>query len=147
MIYSKEDQLIDCEYVRKKSYVNEFLQTFYNEVNMARLRNFTAPPNNADMHRQQTDQLDGNYMRYNPDTDADAMVDAFGLRSLEYTNVQDENDVPADMLPLMNYHSLKMQCDERHRQMKKIVHGMNSEEPESRRAATEHLERYKKRII
>lgn len=136
MIYSKEDELIDCEYVRKKEFVNGFLNQFFNEISTARARNFTTPTNYHKLVHQSMSG-DGEMMEM---SDAAAM-DAFGMRNLEYKQIRDENDVPADILPLMNYNNLKRQCDNRHRQMKRIVHDMNSEHPENRKNATEHLNR------
>lgn len=137
MIYSRDDELIDCEYVREKSFVNGFLNKFYDEIELARSRNFSSPQNN---HHKQSMTGDREYNFYDKPEESDT-DDAFGMRNLEYKQLRHNTDVPDDMLPLMNYKNLKLQCDERHRQMKRIVYDLSSDHEESRRNATEHLER------
>lgn len=145
MIYSKDDELIDCEYVRKKDFVRGFLSKFYGEVDSARARNFTTPPPAMGLrnHRitSSSENIDSELQYSYADADDQSSRDAFGMRTLEYRQLHDDADLPDDMRPLMNYNGLKVQCDNRHRQMKRIVHEMNSEHPESRKNATKHLER------
>lgn len=147
MIYSRDDELIDCEYVREKSFVKGFLNKFYNEVETARSRNFSSPLNNhfkksmtSDHEFQQfTENGQIPYDFYERPEESDD--DAFGMRNLEYKQLQRNTDVPDDMFPLLNYKNLQFQCDERHRQMKSIVYDLSSDHEESRRNATDHLER------
>lgn len=148
MIYSRDDELIDCEYVREKSFVKGFLHKFYNEVETARSRNFSSPLND---HFKKSMTTDREFRQFNENGDIpfdfyekpeeNEFDDAFGMRNLEYKQLRQDVDVPDDMLPLLNYKNLKLQCDERHRQMKNIVHDLNSDHEESRRNATDHLER------
>lgn len=158
MIYSKDDELLDCEYVRQKGFVRGFLKTFYDEVDVARARNFTAPPA---QHKRRHHLLDDTlndfeafsnparslqYAQMEVDEDDDeerseVTSDAFGMRSLEYKEVRREEDLPAELIPLLDYSSLKAQCDVRHKQMKQIVHDMSSEQDDRREAATETLNR------
>lgn len=169
MIYSKDDELIDCEYVRQKSFVRDFLSKFHGEIAVARARNFTAPaPRRRHHHRHHADEdvaltdalqdfraltlgseaqeeVADNGMRRLYDSaeqaDDEAAEDAFGMRTLQYRQLHGASDVPDDMVPLLRYGQLKRQCDERHQQMKRIVHDMASGEADRREAATEHLER------
>lgn len=143
MIYSRDDELIDCEYVRERSFVRGFLNKFYSEVESARSRNFSSStPENYDFNKSPSTDRHGilpfDFQEKSDESDAD---DAFGMRNLEYKQLRQNADVPDDMLPLMNYKNLKLQCDERHRQMKRIVYDLNSDHEESRRNATDHLER------
>lgn len=148
MIYSRDDELIDCEYVREKSFVKGFLNKFYNEVETARSRNFSSPLNNhfkksmtSDREfRQFTKNGEIPYNFYEKPEESE-FDDAFGMRNLEYKQLRHSTDVPDDMFPLLNYNNLKLQCDERHRQMKRIVYDLNSDHVERRRNATDHLER------
>lgn len=146
MIYSKDDELIDCEYVRKKDFVRGFLSKFYDEFDSARARNFTTPPTaiGHKNHRRtmsSSEDIDSELQYSYADANDRTSRDAFGMRTLEYRQLRNDADLPDDMRPLMNYNGLKVQCDNRHRQMKRIVHEMNSEHPESRKNATKHLER------
>lgn len=140
MIYSREDELIDCEYVRERSFVKGFLNKFYNEVETARSRNFSSPQNYDFKQSLAGDHgIPFDFLGKSDESGDD--VDAFGMRNLDYKQLRNSADVPDDMLPLMNYKNLKLQCDERHRQMKRIVYDLNSDHEESRRNATDHLER------
>lgn len=148
MIYSRDDELIDCEYVREKSFVNGFLDKFYNEVEKARSRNFSSPLND---HFKTSMISDREFRQFNENGDIpndfyekpeeSDFDDAFGMRNLEYKQLRNSDDVPDDIMPLLNYKNLKLQCDERHQQMKRIVYDLSSDHEESRRNATEHLER------
>lgn len=154
MIYSKDDELLDCEYVRQKGFVRGFLKTFYDEVDVARARNFSSPspqhqkrhPHlmantlndfealSSPAHALQYDQIDDEY-------DTHDVADAFGMRALKYTVVRGASDLPDELMPLLDYHSLKAQCDVRHKQMQHIVHDLSSEHEERREAATDSLNR------
>ena len=148
MIYSREDELIDCEYVHEKSFVNGFLDKFYKEVDIARSRNFSSPLND---HFQKSMISDREFRQFNENgeipydfyekPEENDIEDAFGMRNLKYKELRHNSDVPDDILPLMNYKNLRIQCDERHRQMKQIVQDLDSHHEERRRNATEHLER------
>lgn len=67
--------------------------------------------------------------------------DAFGLRNLTFHHIWDEADIPDDLKPLMDYSSLKTQCDQRHEQLKRIVNNLSSTSETERNNATEHLSR------
>lgn len=156
MIYSKDDELLDCEYVRQKEFVRGFLKTFYDEVEVARARNFTAPSahhktrhhllddtlNDFEMFSDPANSLKVAHMERDDEEDSDGLTgDAFGMRSLEYKEVRREGDLPAELIPLLDYNRLKAECDVRHKQMKQIVHDMSSEHEERREAATDTLNR------
>ncbi|KAG4070106.1 hypothetical protein HA402_013349 [Bradysia odoriphaga] len=144
MIYSRDDELIDCEYVRERSFVKGFLNKFYDEVETARSRNFSTPQH-YDIRKSMMSGDHGIPFDFQEKSD-ESDDDAFGMRNLEYKQLRQNADVPDDMLPLMNYKNLKLQCDERHRQMKRIVYDLNSDHEESRRNATDHLERKKRSL-
>ncbi|XP_037032405.1 uncharacterized protein LOC119071570 isoform X2 [Bradysia coprophila] len=143
MIYSRDDELIDCEYVRERSFVKGFLNKFYDEVETARSRNFSSPQH-YDIKQSMMSGDHGLPFDFQEADESDN--DAFGMRNLEYKQLRQNADVPDDMLPLMNYKNLKLQCDERHRQMKRIVYDLNSDHEESRRNATDQLERKKRSL-
>jgi secretory phospholipase A2 len=150
MIYSSEKQIIDCDYVRKRSLVREFLDKFYSEVDVARSRNFTSPfpttkkavsehefrdfLENGIIDDEEMNELDGYTSPIYPG-------EAFGLRNLTYIVLHGNSDIPDELRPLLNYHHLKRQCDEKHRQMKQILNNLNSEDSETKEVAEEHLQR------
>lgn len=156
MIYSVDDELIDCEYVRQKGLVYSFLRKFYNEVNSARLRNFTVPinflhnPKSMITNREFQKFIDYDFVAgdvndiiENDGINDEQFDDAFGWRNLKYIEIQNENiDIPNDLKPLLNYQLLKEQCDRKQQQMKEILQDLNSDHEFRVKNATEHLERY-----
>ena len=151
MIYSSANELIDCEYVRKKDLVNDFLRKFFYEIDIARSRNFTTPASMQQQHEQQQRWMDKElydaappayeFNSFGEIVQSENIDDAFGMRNLTYKLLRDESDIPDDIRQIMNYDQLKEQCHTKHREMQKIVHDINSEDEESRITATEHLER------
>lgn len=146
MIYAQGEELIDCEYVRQKSFISDFLKQFYDEVNQAKARNFTTPADSWKNTKPMHQVTDRDFRRFNeeniiPEDYYEPAEDAFGMRNLTYHQIRQDTDLPDDIKPLMNYKHLKAQCDERHRQMQKIVHHMNDENEEKRVAASDHLDR------
>lgn len=157
MIYTSDDELIDCEYIRQKKLVQDFHDKFYTEVDTARARNFTTPLivpqhskpliSNHDFREfiengvvtSEMEELRDNLEGFSSNAYAG---EVFGMRNLTYTKLNDLKDVPSELRKWLSYHQLKEQCDNRHRQMKKIVHKLHSEDPAEKKAAKEHLERY-----
>lgn len=162
MIYSADDDLIDCEYQRQKPLVREFLTKFHREIAEARARNFTVPPP-VTPHRQRhrnaasaSAELSETLRDFHaitgvevPATDTtparttvdDDGAQSFDMRSMQYVRLSGKHDIPANLRPLMQYAELKKQCDQRHTQLKRIVHEMQSSDTDRREAATENLKR------
>lgn len=144
VIYSRDDELIDCEYLTRKSFVNEFTQTFYNEIyragklrNNPLLTNISMVASHQEQKQQHSDEPSSDYSYF----DENENQDVFGLRNLSYHQLWSESDIPDDLRPLMNYDLLKKQCDNRHEQLKHIVDGLGSNDVTERTNATEHLNR------
>lgn len=112
MIYSSTDfDLIDCEYVERREFVEGFLKKFYDELETAdKLRNFAGLSTDDYLA---VDAIDDDNL---DDTDA------FGMRNLTYLHLRTDNDVPTELRTLMDYNSLKAQCDDKHEQ---LMHAAN----------------------
>lgn len=144
IIYSRDDEVIDCEYLTKRSFVNEFTQTFYKEIHRAgKLRNNPLLTNVSLIasYQQQNQHLGESSSTDYSFADENEGDDVFGSRNLSYHQLWSESDIPVDLRPLMNYESLKKQCDLRHEQLKHIVDGLESNDAYERSNATEHLSR------
>jgi hypothetical protein len=154
MIYTNNHELLDCEYITQKSYVYEFIEKFYREYEIAKARNFTAPtkfakPMSAMLSDHEfRDFVDNGVMTSDMDDFVDNLgsvpqfsEDAFGMRNLSHVELKDKTYLPEELAPLMNYQKLKLQCDFRHVQMKKILHQMNGDDMQLKEEAKEKLDR------
>lgn len=133
MIYSSTDfDLIDCEYVGNHEFVDSFLKKFYNEIETAdRLRNFSS-------------LITATYKLYRSQNDlADhfELDDGFAMRNLSYIQLKTDDDVPHELLPLLNYNHLKSQCDSKHQQMLRVINDLKSNRKSEQDNAVEHLSR------
>lgn len=146
MIYSRDDELLDCEYLSEPKFVRQFVTKYYHEVYEAeKARNLSTTSSS----HYQPESVHHNikfrhYMKNEEEstidlTDTDG--DAFGMRNLTYHRLWTEADVPKDLLAIMDYDVLKQQCDERHRQMQRIVNDLGSHNEDTRQNATDHLNR------
>ncbi|XP_055692048.1 uncharacterized protein LOC129795052 isoform X1 [Lutzomyia longipalpis] len=157
-IYSGEDKIIDCEYIRQKHHIEEFISKFNGDVAMAQSQNFT---NN--LHHQYTmphvtkhefrefldnDAIPPSYQMAFEDAedfenfnDAARKSERYGMRNFTFIELKTQQDIPLDLLPLLNIKDIKEQCTARHRELKRIVGGLDSDDEDIKRNATEHLNR------
>lgn len=146
MIYSRDDELLDCEYLSERQFVRQFVTKFYHEVYQAeKARNHSIistsyyQPESVHTNRKFRHYVKNEEVAVIDSTDAND--DAFGMRNLTYHRLWTEADVPKDLLAIMDYDVLKQQCDERHRQMQLIVNDLDSHSEDTRQNATNHLNR------
>lgn len=69
------------------------------------------------------------------------------MRNLTYKTLRSLKDLPEDIVELMNYNDLKVQCQTRNKQIKDMVRRMNSEHEHERQEAHENLQRYVTKIF
>lgn len=140
MIYSSTDMdLIDCEYVDSNpKFTHDFLRKFYTELEAAdRLRNSSSSSATSSHHMVNNEQTD--------DIMEDIDADVFGMRNLTYTSLRTDNDVPSELQSLMDYDSLKAQCDAKHKQMMRTIDDLKDHRRASEREygdAQPQLSRY-----
>ncbi|XP_059608683.1 uncharacterized protein LOC132256346 isoform X3 [Phlebotomus argentipes] len=161
-IYSGDDKLIDCEYIRQKHHIQEFISKFNGEVALARSHNFTNHPTN---HHQYSlpavtqhefrefldnDAIPSSYrMAFEDMEDFESVNDVtrrserFGMRNFTFVHLRTLEDVPKDLVALMDMKEVKEQCNVRHAELKKIVGGLDSNDEDVRRNASEHLNRFR----
>ncbi|XP_059608682.1 uncharacterized protein LOC132256346 isoform X2 [Phlebotomus argentipes] len=164
-IYSGDDKLIDCEYIRQKHHIQEFISKFNGEVALARSHNFTNHPTN---HHQYSlpavtqhefrefldnDAIPSSYrMAFEDMEDFESVNDVtrrserFGMRNFTFVHLRTLEDVPKDLVALMDMKEVKEQCNVRHAELKKIVGGLDSNDEDVRRNASEHLNRRKRAL-
>lgn len=159
MIYTSDGQLMDCEYLRQKKLIADFLNRFYAEIEVARARNFTSPLSVPRNHHSLVsdhdfrEYLDNGVatpemedLQYSVQEFQEGQQDAFGLRNLTFIRLESDGDVPEDLREQLNYRRLKHQCDQRHAQMRDLAHGLESSDPQEKQSAGESLTRHKRAI-
>lgn len=159
MIYTSDGQLMDCEYLRQKKLIADFLNRFYAEIEVARARNFTSPLSVPRNHHSLVsdhdfrEYLDNGVatpemedLQYSVQEFQEGQQDAFGLRNLTFIRLESDGDVPEDLREQLNYRRLKHQCDQRHAQMRDLAHGLESSDPQEKQSAGESLQRHKRAI-
>lgn len=164
MIFTSDNQLMDCEYVRRKALVANFVDQFIQETNLARTQNLTS--NNAAPHKRplkvsshdfrefiengivtsEMEQLQSNLNEFSNGGLVENDEDSFKPRNMSYIRLDSESDIPEDILKQLNYQRLKNLCDKRHRQMQNMAHGVQSAEEVERKSAEETLQRHKRAI-
>ncbi|XP_038110670.1 uncharacterized protein LOC6043500 isoform X1 [Culex quinquefasciatus] len=162
MIYTSDGQLMDCEYLRQKKLVADFLSRFYAEIEVARARNFSSPLSVPRNHHSlvsehdfreyldngvatpEMEDLQYSVQEFQDGQSAAWQQDAFGLRNLTYVRLESDGDVPEDLREQLNYRRLKHQCDQRHAQMRDLAHGLESSDPQEQQTAGETLQRQRR---
>lgn len=161
VIFTSEHQLIDCEYVRQREIVKHFLTKFYRDIAQAKARNFTSYSNYIPHHHKihlsdhefrqfidtgvlasEIDDIQNNLDEFDTSSKFEDEVDEFGLRNVAYKKLESENDLPEDIRRWMDVRSLRVMCNKRHREMKKLAAAMSGDNESERNDAEEHLNRY-----
>ncbi|XP_050079740.1 uncharacterized protein LOC126567566 [Anopheles maculipalpis] len=169
IIYTSDGQMMDCEYVRQRTFIHQFRSRFNSEFFQAWARNFTSPFNGvpgatAGTHRHSLvsdhdfeqyiehdivtpEMVELQYKMFEFPAGVPAThqtIDAFGMRNLTYIPLHAREDIPSDLLELLNFHELKQRCNVRHMQLKQIAQGLQSADPEHQRIANEKLQRQRR---
>lgn len=137
MIYSLDNDLLDCEYLKGRNFAEEFVQKFYDEIERAKhlhkfsVSIFTLPKIRHRIHR--------NVSKVDIAMNSDDEI--FGMKNISYRPLNTMNDVPDDLAVILNYENLKTQCDNNHRQMMQIIDDSQSKDQIKQINATNHLNR------
>lgn len=151
MIFTSDKEILDCEFSLQKSFVRGFQTKFYDEYYAAKARNFTTP----DSYYYKKDQYVSNhefrdYLQNNviPNEFIDEQrldgrdATAFGLKTIEYRQINSLNDLSDDLRDIVNYDKVKEQCDNWIHQMRNIVDQLTTGTRQEAENASEHLQRY-----
>lgn len=137
MIYSLDNDLLDCEYLRGRNFAEEFVQKFYDEIERAEhLHKFstfalTLPKHRHRIHRRLS----------KVDITMNSDDEIFDMEDISYQPLNTMNDVPDDLAVILSYENLKTQCDKNHRQMMQIIDDSQSKNQTKKINATKHLNR------
>ncbi|KAK6626217.1 hypothetical protein RUM43_006524 [Polyplax serrata] len=156
LIYTFDNRVQDCEYLRQKTVIDKFLSTFRSDVNRAKITKQIDEENVIDEEEQPEEEeeedddsdeyLDGDESsieRYSPDLENE---EHFGseFRNVTFQIIHPGDDLPADLAEWMNYTHLKKKCRENHRILKKLAHDSRHGDERRRKRADERLARVKR---
>lgn len=134
IIYSRDDDVIDCEYLSDSDTSHQFIEKFYQEIHeMDKINNFGF------YGPKFRHNFENSMSKFILDANSDDKL--FDVRNITYQRLFSETDIPNDLLPMLSFTELKQQCDERHRHMMRVANDMSSENELVRENATQHLNR------
>lgn len=157
MIFTNDGELLNCEYIRERHNIHDFIKKFNHEFKSVQRRNFSSVHALAeyDMHRKISDREFLGYVEndiitpelkeieHNMDVLNQIPIDDeyFGMRDLQYRKLNNLFDLPDDLPQWMSVKDMRRQCDRKNRELKKIVTRMHSRNDTDRMVAKDHLER------
>lgn len=137
VIYSLDNDLLDCEYLRGRNFAEEFVQKFYDEIERA-----------DNLHKFSTSALALPKLRHHIHRNVskvaitmDIYDEIFGMKDISYQPLSTMNDVPDDLAVILSYENLKTQCDKNHRQMMQTIDDSKSKNQTKKINAIKHMNR------
>ncbi|KAJ9598184.1 hypothetical protein L9F63_011133, partial [Diploptera punctata] len=116
LIYGADDEIRDCEFLRQKKIVRDFLESFRYDVERAKVSS---------------------------DSDSD-FSDMESFRNVTFQILDNGVRLPADIAEWLDFQALKTKCKQNHREMKKLIRHKQHGTAEQKRHANNHLERKKR---
>uniref|UniRef100_A0A336MXS9 phospholipase A2 n=1 Tax=Culicoides sonorensis TaxID=179676 RepID=A0A336MXS9_CULSO len=92
------------------------------------------------------DDIQSNFDEFGVSAKFEDEVGSFGLRKLSYKKLESDNDLPEDIRQWMDLRTLRVMCNKRHRQMKKLAAAISSSNESEKQEAEEHLNRQKRAL-
>lgn len=119
LIYGADNDIRDCEFLRQKKIVQDFLDTFRKDVESAKISS------NSDY--SETEGKTGNI---------------YSFRNVTFQILDSGVPLPSDISEWLNFEDLKHRCKENHREMKRLLRHKQHGTEEQKRRAKDHLERF-----
>lgn len=154
IIYSSNQNIEDCDYVRQRGAINHFFKQFYKEVNHAISTNqsetYTPQKYHLSEHEFrefvengwiQSDFDDDLFPTNNDFGFIDDENRPFGFSNFTYRKINSILDVPNDLVQLLDLYRLKKKCNRRHREMKKLAHAISGTNETDRLEAAGQINR------
>lgn len=154
--------MVDCERVRKKDLIQHQNRKFERELKML-LRGNQSHGQQQQQHHEykmgpvseheftrflNSDELPASFTQAFSDVDEFNDIDAINQRdvlhfvkSMTVKALSGPEDLPEEIKPLLQVKTIIERCEDYHRSMKEIVHGLQSHEETRRQNATESLSR------
>lgn len=165
LIYTIDDVIQDCEFIRQKKIIEKFLNTFRRDVERAKIfyqidnevqNEENAPVENERKRQERSvdendyiedeydeDNMDdeGTIERYSINEEDIDEDDSYEFRNVTFQILQDDDDLPGELAEWMDFPMLKAECKRTHRLLKRLVHDSQHGNEETKKLAQEHFER------
>ncbi|KAK7862398.1 hypothetical protein R5R35_004172 [Gryllus longicercus] len=124
LIYSADEALRDCEFVRQRPVVRDFLRAFREDVARAHAAEAGAAA-----------------------AGAEAGAEELALRNVTFRALGAERSaLPDDVARWLDYPLLRARCQRSHRELRRLAHRQRHGSADEKRHAQEHIERFKRGI-
>lgn len=140
MIYSLDNELLDCEYLDGLEFVEQFNEKFNEEISEA-MKHRSSIDLNVLSQSYQLPKFRHQTKINKIDMTMDSIDELNGMKNLTYQIITDITKIPDDLKQMTNFNSLKTQCDANHQKVMRIINDLHSNSDDSRRNATDHLNR------
>jgi hypothetical protein len=122
LIYGADNEIRDCEFLRQKKIVRDFLQSFRKDIERAEI----------------SSSSENDYSEAEDETEEDI----YSFRNVTFQILDNGFPLPSDISEWLNFESLKQQCEKNHREMKKLLRHKQHGTDEQKRRANSHIERF-----
>ncbi|GFG40262.1 hypothetical protein Cfor_10084, partial [Coptotermes formosanus] len=126
LIYGTDNDIKDCEFLRQKKIVQDFLDTFRKDVERAKI----------------SSSSDKDYSESEVKTEDD-----YSFRNVTFQILDNGLPLPSDVSEWLDFEGLKQRCKENHREMKRLLRHKEHGTEEQKRHASNHLERRKRELM
>ncbi|KAK7862397.1 hypothetical protein R5R35_004172 [Gryllus longicercus] len=125
LIYSADEALRDCEFVRQRPVVRDFLRAFREDVARAHAAEAGAAA-----------------------AGAEAGAEELALRNVTFRALGAERSaLPDDVARWLDYPLLRARCQRSHRELRRLAHRQRHGSADEKRHAQEHIERRKRELM
>nr|CAD7603938.1 unnamed protein product [Timema genevievae] len=144
LIYGADDTIKDCEFIRQKKIVHDFLETFRDDVERARMTSTLGDALDEERTVRVARVGDDDKTHYEDVSAAlyeDAEDQTTGFRNVTFRVLEGGSPLPSEVAAWLDYESLKSQCKKSHQELKKLVRRQRHGTEEEKRNASDHIER------
>nr|CAD7204493.1 unnamed protein product [Timema douglasi] len=145
LIYGADDTIKDCEFIRQKKIVHDFLETFRDDVERARMTSTLDDERTVRVARVGDDDKT-HYEDVSAALYEDAEDETTGFRNVTFRVLEGGSPLPSEVAAWLDYESLKSQCKKSHQELKKLVRRQRHGTEEEKKDASDHIERSKREL-
>lgn len=141
MIHSNGDEILDCDLLKGWNFNEEFVQKMYEEIQGIRKVNRNTINFNSHKYQIPTFRHHSRLRIPAIDRTMDSDNEINGATNVTFYPLYSEDDIPKDLMQVMNFENLKNKCDAYHQHVLQIAGDLTSDSDDTTQNATEHLNR------
>jgi hypothetical protein len=122
LIYGADNEIRDCEFLRQKKIVRDFIDTFRKDIERARVS--ITSENDYSESEDETEE------------------DNYSFSNVTFQILDNGAPLPTDVSEWLDFDELRQRCRENHREMKRLLRHKEHGTAEQKRHAENHLERF-----